>query len=175
MLSLSLIHYHPERDQALLEEHAELHSGRKFVVSTQYDHGSNVLLQKAPKPLEETLVTARSLGFGYVMFSPGGSKMEHLFSAFPEEWEDQGEEPKEYRIIGEVSLEAEGPEEAAREFVDKVQGGEIVATVRNINTDSISDIYLGDLDGGGDELDEDSGGSPTGSSNSGDDSDTNEV
>lgn len=171
MLSLSLIHYHPERDQALLEEHAELHSGQKFVVSTQYDHGSNVLLQKAPKPLEETLMTARSLGFGYVMFSPDGSKMEHLFSAFPEEWEDQGEEPKEYRIIGEVSLEAEGPEEAAREFVDKVQGGEIVATVRNINTDSIFDIYLDDIGGVGDAPD---GGSAGDGDPSGD-SDTNEA
>lgn len=151
MLSLSHVHYHPERDRPLLEEYAELHSGRRFVVSTKDDHGSNVLLQKAPGPLKETLLTARSLGFGYVMFSPDGSKMERLFSAFSEEWEGQGEEPKEYRIVGEVSLEAGDPEEAAREFVSAVRDGEIVATVRNINTDSIFDIYLGDLDSKEDE------------------------
>lgn len=156
MLSLSIVHYHPERDEPLLKEHAELQSGRKFVVSTQHDQGSNVLLQKASRSLEETLKTARSLGFGYVMFSPSGSKMEHLFSAFPDEWGDLDREPKEYRIIGEVSLEAGGPKEAARKFVDKVQGGEIVATVRNINTDSIFDVYLGDLEGGGDTSDGDS-------------------
>lgn len=104
-----------------------------------------MLLQKASRPLKNTLVKARSLGFGYVMFSPDGSEMEHLFSTFPEEWEDIGREPKEYRIVGEVSLEASNPEEAAREFVDKVQGGEIVTTVRNMNTDSVSDVHLGDL------------------------------
>lgn len=71
--------------------------------------------------------------------------MERLFSAFPKEWDDQSKESKEYQIVGEVSLKASDPKEAARKFVDAVRTGEIVAMVRNINTDSIFDIYLDDL------------------------------
>jgi hypothetical protein len=162
MLSLSTVHYHPERDEPLLKEHAELQNGRKFVVSTTPDHGSNVLIKKISRPLQRLLKTVNSLGFGYVMFSPNGKKMDHLFPAFPEEWEDVAREPKEYRIIGEVSLEANSPEEAASEFVEVVQDGKIVVTVQNANTDSVFDVHLKDLEdtggtSGGDSADADEG------------------
>jgi len=147
MLSLSVIHYHPERDEPVLQKHAELQNGRKFVVSTTPDQGSNVLLKKVSRPLQKTLRTVNSLGFGYVMFSPKGLTMDHIFPAFPDEWEEVSKEPREYQVIGEVSLEAESPEGAAEEFIQKVGDGQIVVTVRNVSTDSVSDVYLGDVVG----------------------------
>jgi hypothetical protein len=145
ILSLSIIHYHPERDEPILKKHAPLHNGRKFIVETK-SSGANVLLKKISAPLQRIIHSARSLGFEYVMFSPQGAKMDHFFPAFPEAWEDVEEETREYQVVGEVGLEAETPEEAAEEFVRKVQGGEIVVTVRNMNTDAIADIFLGSMD-----------------------------
>jgi hypothetical protein len=101
---------------------------------------------KVSSPLQRTIQTASSLGFEYIMFSPQGSAMEHFFPEFSEAWDDVGDGPSEYQIIGEVSLEAGTPEEAAEEFVRRVKGGDIAATVRNANTDAISDVYLGGLE-----------------------------
>ena len=101
---------------------------------------------KVSSPLQRTIQTASSLGFEYIMFSPQGAKMKHFFPEFSEAWDDVGDGPSEYQIIGEVSLEVGTPEEAAEEFVRKVKGGDIVTTVRNANTDAISDIYLGSLE-----------------------------
>jgi hypothetical protein len=101
---------------------------------------------KVSSPLQRTIQTASSLGFEYIMFSPQGATMEHFFPEFSEAWDDVGDGPSEYQIIGEVSLEAGTPEEAAEEFVQRAKGGDIAATVRNANTDAISDVYLGGLE-----------------------------
>lgn len=121
-----------------------MHDDEEFLVSTMNDHESNLVMKKVSRPLQKTLQTAKALGFEFVLFSPNGTEMGHFFPTFEEEWEDASYGVKEYQVIGEMVLEAESPSDASRQFVDKVTSGELVLTVRNENTDAISDIYLSD-------------------------------
>jgi hypothetical protein len=140
-LHLSNYHLHPVRDGPILASCSILSDDASVLLPIDPEDPRNQhLLAGLTGPAAQSVRAAADFNYRFLLFSPAGAFRPERFGSHRAAWEQEGTSP--YSVHAGLTVEAEGPEEAAAKFQAAVAGRELVCEVEGKAEGELYDVPL---------------------------------